>query len=79
MSTNLERVRKVLAGHCELPPQGIDAQTSLVALDLDSLTMMEIGFGLEREFRTSVDDDALSEVATVGDLVRIVESCPSPG
>ncbi|MEU3183395.1 acyl carrier protein [Streptomyces sp. NPDC006923] len=78
MSTNIERVQKVLAQLCELPPQGIGAETSLASLDLDSLTMMEIGFGLEREFRATVDDEALADVETVGDLVRMVESCPSP-
>ena len=79
MNTTIEGVTEILANHCELPAQGVDTDTPLASLDLDSLTMLEVGFALERRFGGQVDDAALAEAETVGDLVRVAESCPSPG
>ncbi|WP_329172422.1 MULTISPECIES: phosphopantetheine-binding protein [unclassified Streptomyces] len=76
MSTIEERVLKVLAERCEVPPDA-SAETALASLDLDSLTLLEVGFGLQSEFQARVDDAVVADAETVGDLVRAVESCVS--
>jgi acyl carrier protein len=74
MNTITDRVLKVLAERCELP-SGVSAETTLESLDLDSLTLLEVGFGLQLEFQAKVD--VVADAETVGDLVRGVESCLS--
>lgn len=76
MNTIVDRVLKVLGERCEVPADA-SAETALASLELDSLTLLEVGFGLQREFQTSVDDDQVADAETVGDLVRAVESCLS--
>lgn len=42
-------------------------------LGADSLDMAEIIMGIEEEFGLKIDDNEISEVKTVGDLIRKVE------
>ena len=43
-------------------------------LDADSLDLVELVMALEEEFDISVEEEELSDVATVGDAVALVES-----
>ena len=43
-------------------------------LDADSLDTVELVMALEEEFDISVEEEELSDVATVGDAVALVES-----
>lgn len=74
MNTITERVMKVLAERCDMPAERLTAETPLASLDLDSLTLLEVGLRLEQEFQVSVDEEAVAAAESVGDLVRAVES-----
>ncbi len=54
--------------------QSIDMDSELDALELDSLAMFEIVYELEESFAVELDELALAEVKTVGDLVERIES-----
>lgn len=43
-------------------------------LGADSLDMVEIIMGIEEEFGLKIDDAEISEVKTVGDLIKKVEN-----
>ena len=43
-------------------------------LDADSLDLVELVMALEEEFDITVEEEELSDVATVGDAVALVES-----
>ena len=43
-------------------------------LGADSLDMVEIIMGIEEEFGLKIDDTEISEVKTVGDLIKKVEN-----
>ena len=57
------------AGQAELP-----ATASLGELGLDSLSIVDLLFKLERTFEVSIPDEALPSLATIGDLVEYVNS-----
>lgn len=53
--------------------QSIDMDSELDALELDSLAMFEIVYELEESFAVELDELALAEMKTVGDLVAHIE------
>ena len=73
MITNAETTRILIADHL-----GFDAVTddqNLVAdLALDSLDRVDLTVTLEKEFDIKIDDAALEEWQTVGDVVKTVET-----
>jgi acyl carrier protein len=71
MNALTDRVLRLLAHRCEVPGEGVNEETELSSLDLDSLTLLEFSFDLEKEFG-GVDDGAVARARTVGDLVRAV-------
>lgn len=52
----------------------VPAGMSLGEIGLDSLSIVDLLFKLEREFEVSIPDDALPYLTTVGDLVEYVNS-----
>lgn len=52
----------------------VPAGMSLGEIGLDSLSIVDLLFKLEREFEVSIPDDALPNLTTVGDLVEYVNS-----
>ncbi|KJK43371.1 hypothetical protein UK23_33605 [Lentzea aerocolonigenes] len=55
--------------HVEVP-----AAASLGEIGLDSLSIVDLLFKLEREFEVSIPDEALPNLTTVGALVEYVNS-----
>jgi len=53
--------------------QSIDMDSALDELELDSLAMFEIVYELEESFAVELDELALAELKTVGDLVECIE------
>ena len=53
---------------------GIDLQTSIAELGLDSLKLVEIVYELEKEFSIETDEDLLAQLECVGDVVAMIES-----
>lgn len=52
----------------------VPATASLGELGLDSLSIVDLLFKLERTFEVSIPDEALPSLVTVGDLVEYVNS-----
>lgn len=69
------RVVMVLADYISDRVTGIELDSSLVNdLGMDSLELMAAVTSLEQEFGLRVPDDAMSEIATVGELSAFIES-----
>lgn len=79
MDTTTHRVLEILAKQTEQSPGQLSEATTLEALGIDSLGMVEIIFDLEDEFDISIPESndiqqRFKAFATVGDVVRLVES-----
>jgi acyl carrier protein len=69
----LAAVRKVIEEHAETTD--LTEQTELVAdLGIDSLGVMEVVAEIEDQFGMTIADSELREVATLGDVVRAIET-----
>lgn len=75
MSDDIDsRVRALLAEHLGIEPSRVedDATSFWDDLGADSLDCVEICMVMEDEFGIEIHDDAAREVATVGDVIRLV-------
>lgn len=69
-----ERVIEVLSDKLGINELEIkETQDIMNDLGCDSLDMAEIIMGIEEEFGLKIDDTEISEVKTVGDLIKKVE------
>lgn len=70
-------VIRILAAQARVAPDGILDDTTLEAMGLDSMGLVEVIFALEEHFEITVpfnaNDEAGAELATVGAVVRAVE------
>jgi acyl carrier protein len=73
VTTMTERIVKLLAERCDLTAEAMTAATTLSALDLDSLTLLEVTLRVEQEFGTALEPEDLLQAETIGDLARVVE------
>lgn len=65
----LARVDEILVSEFELDPADVHPGASLRDdLELDSLDGMDLIVALEKEFQVRVDDKALLQLRTVGDI-----------
>lgn len=62
---SFERVRRLVAGYLKIAPEGIEPDSSLESLGLDSLGALELAFELEEEFEVRVPDERIPEFKTV--------------
>ena len=75
MTDNIDqRVRALLAEHLGLEPSRVEDDATSLEDDLgaDSLDCVEICMAMEDEFEIEIPYDAAREVATVGDVIRVV-------
>ncbi len=58
----------------DLHPDGSEpsAQSTLDELGVDSMSLVDLLFKVEREYDVTIPDEALPNIATVGDLVEVV-------
>ncbi len=69
-----EKIQKELAEYFEIDPATITRDTDFTKdLKADSLALMELMFNLESETGKTIEDDVISNVKTVGDLVDYLE------
>ncbi|MGI5472507.1 acyl carrier protein [Streptomyces sp. CA-132043] len=68
-----EQLKEILAGKLQVPADLITMEATPEAIELDSLAAVELSLVLDKEFGIKISDDALSEAATVGDIVRLME------
>jgi acyl carrier protein len=71
-----DRVYEVVQQMCQHNPNLEDSMKLDEDLGFDSLDKLELGWAIEEEFDLDdeISEEALSEIKTLGDLVKYVES-----
>ena len=68
-----ERIINLLSDKLGYAATEIKEENNFITdLSADSLDMVEIIMGIEQEFGLKIDDNEISEVKTVGDLIKKV-------
>jgi acyl carrier protein len=69
----LEQVKKVLASALNIDVVNVDENSSLKEdLGIDSLAAVELAMELESTFDIRIEDDELTGLKTVGDIVALL-------
>ena len=75
MSDNFKRCKKCAVEVLAVDASAVTPEANFADdLDADSLDLVELVMALEEEFDITVEEEELSDVATVGDAVTLVES-----
>ena len=75
MASVLEKIQEITAEKLSVEIEDIKPESSFTEdLEADSLDVVELIMALEEEFDISVEEEELSDVATVGDALALVES-----
>ena len=64
----------ILARETSLDPAMLTPDTVIRELEVDSLGMMNVIFGIEDATGVELEVEGMSEVITIGDLVRLVDT-----
>ena len=68
------RIKEIIANVTNIDPAEIGDDASLVEeLQLDSLSLLEIGVDVDYEFKLGVPEERLGKMRTVGDAVALVQ------
>ena len=71
----LEKVKQIIAGKMSISEDEITVDTKLKDdLQADSLDMVELVMAAEDEFGVEIEEDAVREFVTVGDVVKYIEA-----
>ena len=71
----LEKVKQIIAGKMSISEDEITVDTKLKEdLQADSLDMVELVMAAEDEFGVEIEEDAVREFVTVGDVVKYIEA-----
>ncbi|MEM7583190.1 MAG: phosphopantetheine-binding protein [Acidobacteriota bacterium] len=70
------KIKEVISNVTNIDPSEIGDKASFVEdLQLDSLSLLEIGVDVDYEFKLGVPEERLSELRTVQDTVDLVQQC----
>ena len=70
------KVKEIIASVTDIDPAEIGDNASFVEdLQLDSLSLLEIGVDVDYEFKLGVPEERLGELRTVQDSVDLVIEC----
>ena len=69
-----EKSRSLLSEQLGFDEEMITESTSFEDLGADSLDLVELMMSLEEEFSISADEEELTDVKTVGDVVKLIEA-----
>ena len=79
MSTELEQKSKIIdflkkefINYSDFELDGVNLDTELNEIGLDSLDLIEIAMDLEHEFTIDIRDDEVEDIVNVGGLVKLV-------
>ena len=75
--TTLESVQTILKKNLGLSADAVKPETTLEALVIDSLALIEVMFDIETELKITIPTDASatqSQLKTVGDLIAYVDN-----
>lgn len=68
------RIKEIISNVTSIEAREIGDNASYVEdLQLDSLSLLEIGVDVDYEFKLGVPEERLSEIRTVGDTVGLVQ------
>lgn len=68
-----DKIKQIIANVTSLDPGQIgDADAFVDDLDLDSLSLLEIGVDIDYEFKLNLPEERMRELRTVDDAVRLV-------
>lgn len=71
----LEQIKEIISVQFNVDKESIDRETSFKdTLNADSLDLVELVMALEDEFNLEVEDEDMSSIKTVGDVVDNIES-----
>lgn len=74
MSTTFERVQKIIVERLQVKPEEVVPTAKLREdLKVDSLYLVELLNDLEDEFGFTISEDETKDVATVEDVVKLVD------
>ena len=74
------RIKEIIASVTGLDALEIADEASFVEdLELDSLSLLEVGVDVDYEFKLGVPEERLQELRTVEDTVRLVMTAKSSG
>src|SRR5437867_3120450 len=66
--------RLMAASDAQIAASDIDDATSLRQdLDINSMTLIALAADLEDELGINIDDDELTRIQTIGDLLKVIE------
>jgi len=74
--TTLQSLQAIFKANFDLAPEVLQPEASLEDLEIDSLSMIEVLFAVEDEFKITVPSEPAawrSQMITVGDLVAYVD------
>ncbi|MFK4098785.1 acyl carrier protein [Streptomyces sp. NPDC019531] len=74
MTTTFEQIVEIIARLHDLPADVTRPETTLGALDIDSLTTVEISIRIERDLGVTVGDDELQPDVPLGRIADLVDS-----
>ena len=70
------KIKEVISNVTNIDPQEIGNEASFIDdLQLDSLSLLEIGVDVDYEFKLGVPEERLGELRTVNDAVELVQQC----
>ena len=70
------KIKEIISNVTSIDPEEIGDQASFIDdLQLDSLSLLEIGVDVDYEFKLGVPEERLGELRTVQDAVELVQQC----
>ncbi len=70
-----EKVVKVVSNQLQVESSKIKAESNLIKdLKADSLDIVDMIITFEEQFGIEIDDNAVTDIKTVGDIVNYIES-----
>ncbi len=68
------KIKEIISNVTSIAPEEIGDNASFIDdLQLDSLSLLEIGVDVDYEFKLGVPEERLGEMRTIGDAVNLVQ------
>ena len=68
----LDSIKKILSEQLGVDEDSITETTSVEELGADSLDLVEIVMAIEEEYNIQIDDGAVEDLKTVGDILAYI-------
>lgn len=75
MSETFEKVKEIIIEQLDVEDEKVTLEASIADdLGADSLDIVDPVMALEDQFEVEISDEAVEDVKTVGDIVKIIEA-----